>query len=182
MLHLRRGGATRPVRAMRRDESTMRRQGYCSTCRSSTSRDHYSTDTHRKKVARSEPIADLVGGDGAALARLAGQRARGPQPTDYENALASAKLGGYYGTVIVDEDPDAPNAWYEDMEPPRGEPLTLIEAAGRLGLSPTTLRVQIRNGRLRAVKHGRDWWLTETEVERYRAASLGRRRRTTPPG
>lgn len=54
--------------------------------------------------------------------------------------------------------------------------LTLIQAADRLGLSPTTLRIQIRNGRLRARKLGRDWLLTEAEVERYRRESLGRKR------
>ena len=52
--------------------------------------------------------------------------------------------------------------------------MTLDEAAAALGLSTVTLRSQIANGRLRAVKHGRDWWLTPGEVERYRADSLGR--------
>ena len=46
--------------------------------------------------------------------------------------------------------------------------MTLIEAAARLGLSPTTLRVQIRNGKMRAKKVGRDWHVTPAEVERYR--------------
>jgi excisionase family DNA binding protein len=46
--------------------------------------------------------------------------------------------------------------------------MTLTEAAERLGLSPSTLRVQIRNGRLKARKVGRDWHVTPAEVERYR--------------
>lgn len=46
--------------------------------------------------------------------------------------------------------------------------MTLTEAAQRLGLSPSTLRVQVRNGRLATTKHGRDHWITEGEVERYR--------------
>lgn len=47
--------------------------------------------------------------------------------------------------------------------------LTLNEAAVLLGLSPTTLRVQIRNGRLAAMKRGRDWTVSERAVEKYRA-------------
>jgi len=45
--------------------------------------------------------------------------------------------------------------------------LTLNQAATRLALSPATLRWQIRNGKLRARKVGRDWTVTEREVERY---------------
>lgn len=42
------------------------------------------------------------------------------------------------------------------------------EAAELLGLAPGTLRLQIANGKLRAVKRGRDWWIVPKEVERYR--------------
>jgi excisionase family DNA binding protein len=52
--------------------------------------------------------------------------------------------------------------------------ITLAEAARRLDLAPTTLRDQVRRGRLAAKKIGRDWLVTEAEVERYRADSLGR--------
>ena len=52
--------------------------------------------------------------------------------------------------------------------------VTLAEAAERLGVSPITLRVQIRNGRLTATKVSRDWYVEEAEVERYRDESLGR--------
>lgn len=45
--------------------------------------------------------------------------------------------------------------------------LTLREAADLAGLSPTTLRVQIRNRKLQASKRGRDWWVTRKELERY---------------
>jgi excisionase family DNA binding protein len=45
--------------------------------------------------------------------------------------------------------------------------VTIKEAADRLGVKPNTLRLQIRNGALRAVKHGRDWWVEPEEVERY---------------
>ncbi len=53
--------------------------------------------------------------------------------------------------------------------------LTIVEAARRLGLSPATLRQQIKNGALRAEKHGRDWSITPGEVERYRAEHLRQR-------
>lgn len=45
--------------------------------------------------------------------------------------------------------------------------VTIREAAEKLGLSPTTLRVQILKGKLKAEKRGRDWWITPREVERY---------------
>jgi excisionase family DNA binding protein len=53
--------------------------------------------------------------------------------------------------------------------------MTIAEAAVRLGLSPATLRVQLRNGKLRGRKVGRDWSVSLAEVERYRAVSLGKR-------
>jgi excisionase family DNA binding protein len=46
--------------------------------------------------------------------------------------------------------------------------VTLKEAAERLGLSPTTLRVQILRRKLNAKKIGRDWQVSPREVERYR--------------
>jgi excisionase family DNA binding protein len=52
--------------------------------------------------------------------------------------------------------------------------MTTNEAADALGISPDTLRIQISNHRLHARKRGRDWWITDREVERYRAESLGR--------
>ena len=50
--------------------------------------------------------------------------------------------------------------------------LTLNEAAERLGLSDSTLRWQIRNGKLKARKVGPVWTVSEREVERYRRESL----------
>jgi excisionase family DNA binding protein len=52
--------------------------------------------------------------------------------------------------------------------------VTLLEAAEVLGLAPATLRHQIRNGRLRAAKVGRDWVVSEEELKRYQALSRGR--------
>ncbi len=49
--------------------------------------------------------------------------------------------------------------------------LTLIQAAKLLGVAPATLRAQIHRARLKAVKLGRDWFVEEAEVERYRRDS-----------
>jgi excisionase family DNA binding protein len=46
--------------------------------------------------------------------------------------------------------------------------VTLREAAERLGVTPDTLRQQIAKKKLTAVRRGRDWWVTDREVERYR--------------
>lgn len=59
--------------------------------------------------------------------------------------------------------------------------MTLTEAAALLGLSPDTLRSQVRHGALRATKKGRDWHVTPAEVERYRRESLGRREPRSVP-
>lgn len=49
--------------------------------------------------------------------------------------------------------------------------LTLEEAAASLGVAASTLRVQLRNGKLRGKKVGPVWTLTPKEVERYRRES-----------
>ena len=51
--------------------------------------------------------------------------------------------------------------------------LTLTEAADQLGLSASTLRHQVQAGRLRARLIGKTYVVTEREIERYRATSLG---------
>ena len=58
--------------------------------------------------------------------------------------------------------------------------MTTTEAAALLGLSPNTVRRQIENGAIHARKVGRDWHITPREVERYRAASLGKRKPPPP--
>jgi excisionase family DNA binding protein len=45
--------------------------------------------------------------------------------------------------------------------------LTLAEVAARLGMAASTLRWQIRNGKLRAKRIGPIWTVSEKEVERY---------------
>ena len=53
--------------------------------------------------------------------------------------------------------------------------LTLSQAAQELGLSPDTLRSQIRYGSLKATKVGPVWTISKAELARYRERSLGRR-------
>jgi excisionase family DNA binding protein len=45
--------------------------------------------------------------------------------------------------------------------------VTVPEAARALGVAPSTLRHQIKNGKLAATKVGRDWWIASVEVARY---------------
>jgi excisionase family DNA binding protein len=47
------------------------------------------------------------------------------------------------------------------------EVLTLRQAAERLKLSPETLRLQVRAGKLRATLAGKTYLVTATEVARY---------------
>jgi hypothetical protein len=51
--------------------------------------------------------------------------------------------------------------------------ITLAEAGQLLGLAGSTLRNQVRAGRLRARLIGKTWVTTRDEVERYRIESLG---------
>lgn len=48
------------------------------------------------------------------------------------------------------------------------EVLTTEEAAEVLGVTVTTVRSHIRNGRIEAKKRGRQWWITMNEAIRYR--------------
>ncbi len=50
--------------------------------------------------------------------------------------------------------------------------MTLIEAATLLGVHPDVLRRQIHRGKLKGRKVGRDWTVSEREVERYRRENL----------
>jgi excisionase family DNA binding protein len=67
---------------------------------------------------------------------------------------------------ILDASQHVPRANLKRLRSP-AEHLTLREAAKESGLSPTTLRVQIRNGRIRATKKGRDWLINDTDLENY---------------
>ena len=46
--------------------------------------------------------------------------------------------------------------------------LSLPEAAKSLGIAASTLRLQVRLGKVAARKVSRDWYITVEEVERYR--------------
>lgn len=46
--------------------------------------------------------------------------------------------------------------------------LTTKEVAKRLGTTTDNVRMQIHSGRIKAKKMGRDWFVSEKEVERYR--------------
>jgi excisionase family DNA binding protein len=52
--------------------------------------------------------------------------------------------------------------------------LTISQAATMLGVAPSTLRHQVRHGRLRARRLGSVYVVSPREVERYRRQSLGR--------
>jgi excisionase family DNA binding protein len=52
--------------------------------------------------------------------------------------------------------------------------LTLKQAAARLGLSPGTLRLQVRSGSLRATMAGKTYLVTGREVARYEREVKGR--------
>ena len=54
-------------------------------------------------------------------------------------------------------------------------PLGLAEAAELLGVDHSTLRAQVHRGRLRAFKVGRDWLVTDEEIDRYRREVQGQR-------
>lgn len=50
------------------------------------------------------------------------------------------------------------------------------EAARRLGLAPSTVRRQIRLGRLGATKLARDWFVSDEAIELYRRDRLRSKR------
>lgn len=54
-------------------------------------------------------------------------------------------------------------------------PVGLAEAAELLGVDHSTLRAQVHRGRLRAFKVGRDWLVTDEEIDRYRREVQGQR-------
>jgi excisionase family DNA binding protein len=57
---------------------------------------------------------------------------------------------------------------------------TLKEAETLLGLRPGVLRRQVHLGRLAATRHGRDWLVRRSEIERYRREHRRLRRSETP--
>jgi len=52
--------------------------------------------------------------------------------------------------------------------------MTLAQASGALGITTSTLRVQVWRKKLKATKFGTTWVVTSAEVERYRKENLGK--------
>lgn len=50
---------------------------------------------------------------------------------------------------------------------PTAKLITIAEAASRIGVAHGTLTIQARRGKLKAKKMGRDWYVSEAEVDRY---------------
>jgi excisionase family DNA binding protein len=46
--------------------------------------------------------------------------------------------------------------------------LTVIEATKELGVNDSRVRQLIREGKLSAIKRGRDWLISKAEIERYK--------------
>jgi uncharacterized protein YuzE len=89
------------------------------------------------------------------------------------------------GTVIAIEVLDASQRYPKDQLAALPLPVPLLplsHAADRAGVTPDTLRQQIRNQRLKAIKRHREWWVAPAELERYLASrgQRGRRRAPTP--
>ena len=61
--------------------------------------------------------------------------------------------------------------WQKRIQSDQRGPKTLTQAAALLGVTAASLRQQIPNGKVKARKVGRDWTVTEREVERYRRES-----------
>lgn len=77
---------------------------------------------------------------------------------DREGRLLAIEIlgaSGWYPRAVLEE-LASPVTW-----------LSLKKAAAQAKLSPTTLRVQIRNGRLKAKKEGTDWLVAEHELWNY---------------
>ncbi|HML21872.1 MAG TPA: helix-turn-helix domain-containing protein [Aggregatilinea sp.] len=55
--------------------------------------------------------------------------------------------------------------------------LTTKQAAEELGITLRAVQQAITRGTLKAEKMGRDWFIRKSEIEAYRAASLGKRGR-----
>jgi excisionase family DNA binding protein len=58
--------------------------------------------------------------------------------------------------------------------------MTINQAAESLGLAPATVRIQIGNGAIKARRMGGRLYVSEIEVERYRAESRGKARGGRP--
>ncbi len=67
---------------------------------------------------------------------------------------------------ILDASTHFPVRQLNKLAPP-DDVVPLSEAAKRIGLDVSTLRHQIRNKRLRAIKRHREWWVKGSDIEAY---------------
>lgn len=81
-------------------------------------------------------------------------------------ALEILRASQHYDRDLLGQTP-SPATW-----------LTLPEAAEAVGLAETTLRGQIRAGRLQALKRGRDWLVAEHDLWNYLDSRSRRGRRS----
>jgi hypothetical protein len=58
--------------------------------------------------------------------------------------------------------------------------MRLAELAARLQIQPDSLRVQVHRGALKATKEGRDWFVTNTEADRYEREQAGKKGTSSP--
>lgn len=66
-----------------------------------------------------------------------------------------------------------------DQLPASSVKFTLAEAYAETGITPSTLRVQLNNGRIRGEKAGRDWLIDAASLEEYVASRSPRGRQTS---
>jgi excisionase family DNA binding protein len=52
--------------------------------------------------------------------------------------------------------------------------LTIAEAATRLGIDPSRVRLLVRQGRIQARRFGRAWMIAEADLDAYRPRPQGR--------
>jgi excisionase family DNA binding protein len=52
--------------------------------------------------------------------------------------------------------------------------LSVLEAAGRLEMDESQLRLMLRNGRIPGIKLGRDWAIRESDVVEFKKNPVGR--------
>jgi len=105
--------------------------------------------------------ADALAVDLASGAKGVGTRELGPGI--YADFDAKGRL---VGIEVLDASLHYPRAELEALANPV-EYLTLAEAAKESKLSPVTLKAQIRNGRLPAIKRGRDWLVAGHDLWNY---------------
>ena len=126
-----------------------------------------------------ESVAELKQHITRAEAAALGSEAQADAVVDLSVAALSVSADGQSINDYIDElierepiDPDDELTADEDLGPEYESPIfmSLAEAARATGLAPTTLRNQIHNGRLKAMKLARNWIVTRASVEAYLAS------------